>query len=51
MPARDTHTRGRSILDPCLDGLNRRWDEGCQVDVHLLKELKSLGYTGTRRSM
>ena len=33
--------------------LNRRWrwDEGCRVGAHLLKELKALGYAGTRRPL
>jgi len=51
VPARRAHVRVRSILDPYLEVLNRRWDEGCRVGAHLLKELKALEYAGTRRPL
>ncbi|WP_019587602.1 ISL3 family transposase [Deinococcus apachensis] len=51
VPARRAHTRVRSILDPYLAFLNRRWDEGCRVGAQLLREVQSLGYPGTRRPL
>lgn len=51
VPARRAHTRVRSILDPYLDLLDRRWDEGCRVGSQLLREIRSLGYTGTRHPL
>jgi transposase len=51
VPARRGHTRTRSILDPYLDYLERRWNEGCQVSEQLLREIKAQGFPGTRRML
>lgn len=51
VPARRGYTRTRSILDPYLDYLERRWDEGCQVSEQLLREIKAQGFPGTRRML
>lgn len=51
MAARRAHVRVRSILDPSLEIFNQRWDEGSRVGAQLLKELKALGYAGTRRPL
>lgn len=51
VPARRAHVRVRSILNPFLEVLNRRWDEGCRVGAQLLKKLKVLGSAGTRRPL
>lgn len=40
-------TKG-SRLDPFLDHLQQRWDDGCHNAAQLWREIKSLGFTGQR---
>nr|WP_244442550.1 ISL3 family transposase [Azospirillum lipoferum] len=37
-----------SRLDPFLDHLQQRWDDGCHNAAQLCREIKSLGFTGQR---
>ena len=37
-----------SRLDPFLDHLQQRWDDGCHNAAQLWREIKSLGFTGQR---
>jgi transposase len=37
-----------SRLDPFLDHLRQRWDDGCHNAAQLWREIKSLGFTGQR---
>jgi transposase len=41
--------RRSSILDPYAAYLQERWDAGCHNGVQLWRELRDLGYSGSRR--
>lgn len=40
-----------SQVDPFLDHLRRRWDEGCHNAARLWREIKALGFTGQRTTV
>lgn len=46
-PAWRQPTKG-SRLDPFLDHLRQRWDDGCHNAAQLWREIKSCGFTGQR---
>ena len=47
-----THSRrGRSLLDPYIGHLTRRWLAGCRNAAQLWREIKGQGYSGTRRQV
>jgi len=41
--------RRSSILDPYVAYLQERWDGGCHTGVQLWREIRDLGYAGSRR--
>jgi len=40
-----------SILDPYQNYLTRRWQEGCQNASQLWREIREMGYSGSRRQV
>ncbi|WP_238241820.1 ISL3 family transposase, partial [Methylobacterium isbiliense] len=42
---------GPSILDPYLDQLSARFDQGCENAMQLWRELRDLGYPGTPKQV
>jgi transposase len=43
--------RRKSILDPYVDYLQKRWDEGCHDTRQLHRELQQQGFAGSSRSV
>jgi transposase len=41
--------KGLSILDPYMDYMIKRWNEGCHNATHLWHEIQDLGFRGSRR--
>jgi transposase len=50
-PARASHRRQRSILDPYLEHLARRHADGCENAMQLWREIRDLGYSGTAKQV
>jgi transposase len=48
-PERARPRRRSSILDPYVAYLQERWDGGCHNGVQLWREIRDLGYRGSRR--
>lgn len=48
-PERARPRRRFSILDPYVAYLQERWDGGCHNGVQLWREIRDLGYSGSRR--
>lgn len=47
-PERRQGTRRPSILDPYLDYIERRWQEGCHNGTQIFRELQAQGFTHPR---
>lgn len=47
-PERGRRSPGKSILDPYIPYLQRRFDEGCSNSMQLWRELQAQGYSGSR---
>jgi transposase len=45
-PERKRRTRQPTLLDPYLEYLDRRWEEGCHNATKLWRELQRLGFSG-----
>lgn len=45
-PERKRRARQPSLLDPYLEYLDRRWEEGCENATSLWREIQQLGFTG-----
>ena len=43
--------RQASILDPYIEYLERRWEEGCENGYQLWRELTEQGFTGSKRQV
>jgi len=41
--------KGISILDPYMDYMIKRWNEGCHNATHIWREIQELGFGGSRR--
>jgi transposase len=50
-PERTQHKRQRSQLDPFVKYLTQRWQAGSRNASQLWREIKGLGYPGTRRQV
>jgi transposase len=50
-PERARPRRRSSILDPYVAYLQERWDTGCHNGVQLWREIRDLGYDGSRRPL
>lgn len=50
-PERNPHRQGRSILDPFIPYLERRFQEGCENAQQLWREIQQHGYPGTNRQV
>lgn len=46
-PERRRHPPQKSMLDPFIPYLARRWEEGCHVAMQLWREIKERGYPGS----
>ncbi|GJD66365.1 ISL3 family transposase ISMex10 [Methylobacterium frigidaeris] len=51
LPRHSLRGPGPSILDPYLDHLTARLDEGCENAMQLWRELRALGYPGTPKQV
>jgi hypothetical protein len=51
LPARNLSTRKSDLLGPFQEYLSQRWTDGFRHGRHLLKEIKRLGYIGSRSSL
>ena len=50
-PQKIARKRMFSMLDPYLDYLSRRWQEGCRNALQLWREIRKMGYSGTSRQV
>jgi len=41
--------KGSSLLDPYMDYIVKRWNEGCHNATHIWHEIKEMGFGGSRR--
>lgn len=50
-PERALRQRAPSMLDPYLYHLRQRWAAGCHNASHLWREIRAIGYPGTRKQV